>query len=153
MELVDEIKRIAETGLTPGQFIVDVLISAKKGPRKVMVLADGDQGFNIDDCAALSRHLSKALDDNGLIDDNYFLEVSTPGIDHPLKLKRQYYKNIGRSLKVKVQDKVVEGILSAVNENEITLTLESGSGKNKEIKLVNLPIAEIEKAFVQVSFK
>jgi ribosome maturation factor RimP len=153
MDLAEEIKKMAETWLTPGQFIVDVLISSKKGPRKVMVLVDGDEGFNIDDCAELSRHLSKALDENALIDDNYFLEVSTPGVDHPLKMKRQYYKNIGRSLRVKLHDKTIEGKLAAVTENEITLTMESGTGKNKESKLIELPIAEIEKAFVLVSFK
>jgi ribosome maturation factor RimP len=153
MDLADEIKKLAEPWLTESQFIVDVMISSKKAPRKVLVLADSDQGFTIDDCAELSRHLSKALDEGGLIEENYFLEVSTPGVDHPLKLKRQYFKNIGRSLKVKFQDKIMEGKLSAVTEDIITLAQETGTGKNKEIKLIDLPFAEIEKAFVQVSFK
>lgn len=153
MDLAEEIRKIAENNLTPAQFVVDVLISAKKGPKKVMVIVDGDNGFSIDDCALLSRQLSKVLDERNLIEDNYMLEVSTPGIDQPLKLNRQYVKNIGRSIKLKLRDKVVEGKLTAVTSNNITLVEEVGSGKNKTTKSVELPIAEIEKAFVQVSFK
>jgi ribosome maturation factor RimP len=153
MDLVEEVKKIAETKLTPSQFIVDVLISAKKGPKKVMILADSDEGFSIEDCAQLSRHMAKVLDENGLIEDNYLLEVSTPGVDHPLKLKRQYHKNIGRSLKVKLAEGVVEGKLLSVSETAITLEKTAGSGKKKEMESIEIPISEIEKAFVLVSFK
>jgi ribosome maturation factor RimP len=153
MDLSEQIKSIAEEKLAPGQFIVDVLISAKKGPRKVMVLADADHGFGIDDCAELSRHLSKVLDELNLVEDNYSLEVSTPGVDHPLKLTRQYYKNVGRSLKVKVGGKVMEGKLTAVSEDKIILAIERGSGKKVEIETLEIPLSEIEKAFVMVSFK
>jgi ribosome maturation factor RimP len=153
MDLVEEIKKIAESKLTSSQFIVDVLISAKKGPKKVMILADGDEGFSIEDCAELSRHIGKVLDENKLIEDNYLLEVSTPGIDHPLKLKRQYHKNIGRSLKVNLADKVVEGKLSAVSETSVTLEKTTGSGKKKEVESIEISISDIEKAFVLISFK
>jgi ribosome maturation factor RimP len=153
MELGEEIRKLAEQKLTPDQFIVDVVVSARKGPKKVMVIVDGDQGFSIEDCAALSRHLSKALDDTALIDDNYFLEVSTPGVDHPLKLRRQYRKNIGRLLKVKLQDQILEGRLLEVADDRIILEEQSGSGKKKEVKTTEILIDNIEKAFVQVSFK
>jgi ribosome maturation factor RimP len=153
MELAEEIKKIAENNLAPGQFIVDVLVSAKKGPKKVMILADGDQGFNIDDCAELSRQVAKVLDDTNLIEDQYLLEVSTPGIDHPLKLKRQYYKNIGRSLKVKIRNQIIEGKLTAVSDETIRLEKETGSGKKKETESAEILIADIEKAFVLISFK
>jgi ribosome maturation factor RimP len=153
MDLSEEIRNLAEGKLTPEQFIVDVIISSKKGPRKVLVIMDGDQGVNIDDCAEVSRHISKQLDEKGLIDDNYLLEVSTPGLDHPLKLKRQYTKNIGRGLKVKLRDKTVEGKLTEVSEDVIVLTEEVGSGKKKELKTSAIPFSEIDKAFVLVSFK
>jgi ribosome maturation factor RimP len=153
MDLSEEIRNLAGSKLAPGQFIVDVIISAKKGPKKVLVIVDGDHGFNIDDCAELSRYVSKALDDGGQIDDNYLLEVSTPGVDHPLKLKRQYIKNIGRGLKVKLQEKTVEGKLAEVLEEKIILTQEIGSGKKKETQNIEIPFADIDKAFVLVSFK
>jgi ribosome maturation factor RimP len=153
MDLVEEIRRIAEEKLLPSQFILDVVISARKGPKKIVVIADGDNGFNIDDCAELSRFLSKVLDERNLVEDNYLLEVSTPGLDHPLKLIRQYRKNIGRSLKVKVSERVVEGKLAEVDDQKIVLLQAVGNGKNKQTARIEIPVADIEKAFVQVSFK
>lgn len=152
MDLALEIRKLAESKLSPGQFIVDAMVSARP-PRKVLVVVDGDQGMSIDDCAEISRQLSKLMDETKLIEDNYFLEVSTPGLDHPLKLKRQYKKNIGRSLRVKLQEKTIEGKLIEVLDDKITLTQETGSGRNKETKNVEVPFSEIDKAFVLVSFK
>jgi ribosome maturation factor RimP len=153
MDLTEEIRNLAEAGLAPGQFVVDVLVSARKGPTKVTVLVDGDNGFTIDDCAELSRQLSKAFDEKGLIDEHFTLEVSTPGLDHPLTLKRQYQKNIGRGLKVKLRDAIEEGKLTEVSEEKITLIQEVGSGKKKETKTIEIPFSDIDKAFVVVSFK
>jgi ribosome maturation factor RimP len=154
MDLTAEIRQLVEPNLAPDQFLVDVLVSAKKSPGKVLVLLDGDQGINIDTCAEISRQLSKALDERNLIGDNYLLEVSTPGVDQPLKLKRQYYKHIGRSLRIKLLDGTqVEGKLAEVKEDEVALTQELGSGKKKETKTVNIPFASVDKTFVLVSFK
>lgn len=153
MDLSEEIRKLAESKLAPNQFIVDVITSPKIGTKKILVIVDADEGFSIDDCAELSRQLSKALDETNLIDDNYLLEVSTPGVEHPLKLKRQYKRNVGRKLKIKVQDKVVEGRLAEVDDDKVTLTQEIGSGKKKEIETVVIPFSEIDKAFVLVSFK
>lgn len=153
MDLSEEIRKLAESKLAPNQFIVDVITSPKIGTKKILVIVDADEGFSIDDCAELSRQLSKALDETNLIDDNYLLEVSTPGVEHPLKLKRQYKRNVGRKLKIKVQDKVVEGRLAEVDDDKVTLTQEIGSGKKTEIETVVIPFSEIDKAFVLVSFK
>lgn len=152
MDLALELRKLAESALAPGQFIVDVTVS-RHAPRKVLIIVDADQGITIDDCAEISRQLSKNLDDAGLIEDNYSLEVSTPGVEHPLKLKRQYKKNVGRKLKVRLTDKIIEGKLEDVSEEKITLTQELGQGKNKETKTVEVPFSDIEKAFVMVSFK
>ena len=154
MELTDEIKRMVESKLTdPSQFLVDVVLSSRRGPKKVLIVIDGDNGITIDDCGEISRELSKAFDDSGLLDESYMLEVSTPGLDHPLKLTRQYRKNIGRKLKVKLADKIVEGQLLNVDETTIGLAQETGTGKQKETTTIQIQFSEIEKAFVLVSFK
>ena len=154
MDLSAEIRQLVEPHLAPDQFLVDVIVSARKSPGKVLVLLDGDQGINIDSCAEISRQLSKALDERNLIGDNYLLEVSTPGVDQPLKLKRQYHKHAGRNLKIKLQDGTqVEGKLAEVREEEIVLNQEIGSGKKKETRSVNVPFAAVDKTFVLVSFK
>ena len=154
MEITDKIWQLAEKNLkNESQFIVEIIASFKRIPKKLLVILDGDQGVTIDDCADMSRALSEALDESGLMEDKYMLEVSTPGLDHPLKLKRQYRKNIGRSVKVKLNDKTVEGVLSDVTENSITLTQASGKGKKKVETQLTFPFDEIEKTFVLISFK
>ena len=153
MELVEEIRALAEQKLSPDQFVVDVIVSARKGPKKVMVIVDGDQGLSIEDCATLSRHLSKVLDESSLIEDNYLLEVTTPGVDQPLKLKRQYHKHIGRTLKINTKEGPVEGKLTEVLEDRLAIEQQIGSGKKKEVTKKEVFLDNIEKAFVQVSFK
>ena len=66
---------------------------------------------------------------------------------------RQYKKNIGRKVKVKVKDKTLEGKLTEVSEEKILVTEEIGSGKKKEEKTHEVPFTEIEKTLVMVSFK
>lgn len=154
MDLVEEIRNLATQNLSPDKFVVEVLIPGKKIPKRVMVIIDGDQGITIDDCAELSRKLSKEFDERAYFgEENYMLEVLTPGLDHPLKLKRQYYKNIGRGLKVKLLETITEGKLTQVTEDKIILAREIGSGKKKETENVEILFSEIEKAFVLVSFK
>lgn len=134
-------------------FIVDVIASFKGAVGKVLVIVDGDNGIGIDDCADLSRDLSKALDDSNLISGAFNLEVSTPGLDQPLKLKRQYVKNIGRNVRVRQPEQTDEGKLTAVHENRIQLTQQLGSGKKKEEKIIEIPFDKIDKTIVLVSFK
>jgi ribosome maturation factor RimP len=154
MELTDEIKKVAESRLKdPSHFVVDVITSLRNNPKKLLVILDGDKGVTIDDCAELSRSLSEALDETNLVDGAFVLEVSTPGLDQPLRTKRQYVKNIGRNVKVKTKYKTEEGKLSAVRETGIELLQQTGSGKKKEEKAIEIAFENIDKTFVLVSFK
>ena len=154
MEFAEEIKNIITRKLAdPSQFLVDVIVKGQKGPKKVLIIIDSDRGVTIDDCANLSREISKAFDDLQLFDDSYMLEVSTPGLDQPLRLARQYYKNIGRRIKVVTHQQAVEGKLVEVGEDKIKLEQEIGAGKHKETKIIELSFLEIDKTFVLVSFK
>jgi ribosome maturation factor RimP len=156
MELSEKIHDLATASLAnESQFVVDVIFSGKNSPiKKVLVILDGDKGVTIDDCANVSRQVSNVLDELNIIDDRYMLEVSTPGLDHPLKLTRQFIKNVGRSLKVHLKDKrIVQGKLVAATEEKITLDHEMKEGKKIEVKTIEIPYSDIEKAFVLVSFK
>lgn len=154
MDLAEEIRNLAADNLSSDKFVVDVLVSAKKIPGRVSVIIDGDQGVTIDDCANLSRILSKEFDERAFFgDDNYLLEVSTPGLDHPLSMKRQYFKNIGRNLKVVGNETTVTGKLTGVTDDSIVLTHEVGTGKKKVTSEIEIKLSDIEKAFVLVSFK
>ncbi len=154
MEFAEEIKNIITRKLAdPDQFLVDVVVKGHKGPKKVLILIDSDKGITIDDCAILSRELSKEFDDSQLFDDSYMLEVSTPGLDQPLRLTRQYHKNIGRRVRVVIQEQTLEGKLVEVGDEKIKLEQEIGTGKQKETKIVEISFSEIDKTFVLVSFK
>jgi ribosome maturation factor RimP len=152
MDLKEKIRDLAEKSLaSPAHFLVEVVVSKHK-PWKFTVIIDGDQGITIDDCATVSRTLNESLESEIL--DPYALEVSTPGLDHPLKLKRQFKKNIGRGLKVVKKDKsMVNGTLKQAEEEKIVVENESGQGKKTALKIIEIPFTEIEKAFVTVSFK
>ena len=113
------IREIAEAHLegTPG-FIVDVHVSEGN---YIKVLLDHDVSTSIEDCMALHRHLEASLDRNV---EDFSLDVSSPGLDQPLKMQRQYVKNIGRSVQVKpVEGPKVEGELVRVDDEGITLKI------------------------------
>ncbi len=152
MDLKEKIKELTLASLSnPAHFLVDVVVSKHK-PMKFTVILDGDSGITIDDCASVSRSVNSSLE--SLIEDQYSLEISTPGLDHPLKLKRQYEKNKGRKLKVHLTNKsIVLGALQQVEEEKIVIEAELKEGKKIETKAMEIPFAEIEKAFVTVSFK
>lgn len=156
MDQAENIRQLAEGLLgNDSLFIVEVSAVMKRKPGKILVVLDGDDGVSIEDCANLSRKLSESLDEMPEVDENYLLEVTTPGLDQPLKLHRQYKKNIGRVLKVKMKEesKPAEGTLTAVTDGTITLSQKSGKGKKAEEKDLTIPFETIDKAFVTVSFK
>lgn len=153
MEIRSKLADLAESCLQPGQFLVDVVASSKN-LSKITIVVDGDAGVTIDECGEISRLLSGKLDELDFGTGRYVLEVTTPGLDQPLKLKRQYAKNVGRSLKVRRRDQSqVTGKLSQANEGGIVLLQEIQDGKLRREQEVPVSYEDIDKAFVIVSFK
>jgi len=135
-----------------GHFVLEVRAITRLNPPKITVVVDGDNGITIDDCANLSRALGNSIHETSLLED-YNLEVTTPGIDQPLKLLRQYQKHIGRTLKVELKEKeVVRGKLLQIDGQEIILE-EERKEKKKEMNIRTITFDQIEKTFVMVSFK
>lgn len=152
MEIRSKLADLTEKCLKPGHFLVDIIASSRN-LSKITVVIDGDQGVTIDDCGNLSRELSARLDEMDFGTGHYVLEVTTPGLDHPLKLRRQYVKNTGRQLKVHRRDKtLVSGKLVRTDDQGIVLLQEVKEGKNRQEKEVAVAFDDIEKAFVQISF-
>ena len=156
MKLEEQLREIAESFLKDGNyFIVDVISKAATGRQKILVLLDGDEGVNIDDCAQLSRSLGHHLEEHEILDHAYVLEVSSPGLDHPLKLPRQFKKNVNRSFKLLLKDgQTIKGRLKKMEGEELTLEIEANKKKKeKESSEIQVLLSEIEKANVLVSFK
>jgi len=132
-------------------FIVEVKVSSSKVRRKITVLVDTDEGIGIDECSKISKSLALRLDE--LIEDAYTLEVSSPGVDTPLLLKRQYLKNFGKNLKVMTNEGVeIKGNLVSSNENEIIILPEKRKKEKTMPAEVKLAFEDIKEARVQVSF-
>jgi len=139
-------------------FLVDISVSSAKNSQKVLVHLDGDEGVNIDICAEISRQLGAMLEEENLISGSFTLEVSSPGLDLPLKLHRQYRKNIGRKIKVLTEDNETrKGVLKEVGEEQIVMLEEmpaKGAKKKKDnVKEVSIPFENIKKTNVLASFK
>ncbi|MBZ0247767.1 MAG: ribosome maturation factor RimP [Cyclobacteriaceae bacterium] len=158
MDLNTSITEMAASLLKePHLFLVEVVISGNRVQKKVVVIIDGDKGATIEDCSKLSRALSAKLDEEEIIPEMYTLEVTTPGVDFPLKLKRQYKKHIGRGFKITLTDKSqIKGKLTGTGDESIEIEFEEKTdkkSKKKEMKTMELPFDMIDKAFVQISFK
>ena len=135
----------------PDVFLVEVKI---KPTNNVKVFLDADHGMNIDSLIRYNRKLYRVLEESSLFPGGDFsLEVSSPGLDEPLKLLRQYHKNTGRFVEVTGTDGMKrEGKLIAVTEQEIVL--EEGKGKGKKAELVQhiIRFSEIKTTRVQIKF-
>lgn len=144
--------------VNPDVFVVEIRL--KRGKISVLYICiDTDKGIRIDECASLSRMIGRRLEEGNVFEFPYNLEVTSPGLDQPLKVFRQYVKNIGRTLKVNDLDGVIyTGELSAVSEKQITLKpeLEKRKAKKGEVleeTVINIDFEKIKSAKVQVSFK
>lgn len=134
---------------------MDIILKGTEESRKVIVLLDGDNGINIDDCARVSRGMAAELELDDPFSGKYTLEVSSAGIDHPLSMKRQYSCRIGKQLKVRFNngDEEIEGELLEVHDNEIVLNKKIKVNKKQSTEEIKVPFEVIERSMVQVSFK
>ena len=146
-ELVEE--KIADK---PDLFLVDVKLLPNG---KLMILIDGDKGVGIDVCAQVSRYVGHQLEEEGLIEKVANLEVSSPGIDAPLTLNRQYVKNIGRQVSVKNKEGLKkEGRLLSVTDEALTIEEKiKPKGKKAELVETSIPLDQITETKVLISFK
>jgi ribosome maturation factor RimP len=130
-------------------FLVDVIV---KPGNKIFIYIDGDESVTIQDCVNLSRHIESSLDRDK---DDFELNVSSAGIDQPLKLPRQYHKNIGRDIKVLLKDgSRKKGRLVKVEEEtiEIETAVAGKKKKRSEPELVMINLSDIKETKVSVSF-
>lgn len=140
-------------------FLVDISLKPSKISQKVIILVDSDEGITIQQCTSVSRQLAKQLEEMEFFAEAYTLEVSSPGLDQPLVLPRQFIKNIGRSLKITDNSgEMFTGELLEVGEKEITLQLPAPKKKPKvpvEEASLRKVIAfdQIAKALVVISLK
>lgn len=136
----------------PSVFLIDLTISDSF---KITVNIDGDNGVILQDCIDLSRAIENNLDRE---EQDFSLEVASVGVGSPLKMIRQYKKNVGRTLIVKLETQTIEAELVEANDNFIILSWEArepkkvGKGKETVQKRQEIPYTEIKEAIVTVTF-
>lgn len=135
----------------PGLFLVEVRI---KPTNNIKVFIDGDNGISIEKLVQYNRRLYRQLEEGSVVPGGDFsLEVSSPGLDEPLKLKRQYRKNIGRFIEVQETEGVIkEGKLVEASENEIVIESIIGKGKKMETVQTSISFDNIKTTKVQIKF-
>jgi len=142
----------------PVYFLVDLRI---KPTNNVKVFLDGDSGITIEKCVQVNRKLYRKLEEAAIFPDGDFsLEVSSAGLDEPLKLLRQYKKNIGRLVEVQLQDGTQkEGQLKDVSNEGIVLEISTGKptngklpSKKKEISSQSFLFNNIKSTKIQIVF-
>ncbi len=156
MDLADKIKSWVLNYVGDGPlFLVEVQVNPGIKRNQITILIDTVAGVTIEECALLSRKLSFVMEEEVWIEGAYNLEVSSPGVDAPLKFGWQFEKNIGRNVKVwRKKLEAIEGVLKGYSEVEVEILPEK-TVKHRKIQAketVKIPLVEVDKIKVQVSF-
>lgn len=154
MTFKEKVSNLLEAALNerPSLFLIDFKITDSN---KIMVTLDGDNGVNLQDCIDVSRAIEHNLDRE---EHDFSLEVASAGATTPLVNKRQYVKNIGRTLKVVAETQEVEAKLTEANDEFIVLEWKArepkqiGKGKETVQKRAEIPYGEIKEAVVVIKF-
>lgn len=135
----------------PELFLVEIRI---KPTNNIKVYIDGNHGVSVDRLVQYNRKLYKQLEEEGMFPEGDFsLELSSPGLDEPLKLHRQYLKNIGRYVEVTGKEgKRVEGKLISATDTEIVVEEVKGKGKKMETVQHTISFDDIKTTKIQIKF-
>jgi ribosome maturation factor RimP len=152
--LKTKVTELLETALTERSdlFLIDFSINNEN---HIKIIVDGDKGVLVEDCMFVSRAIEHNLDRE---EEDFSLEVMSAGAAAPLVNKRQYKKNLKRTLKVKTGSEEIEGTLTEVNDDEISLTWKVrepkpiGKGKVTVKKEASIPYKDIVEAKVMIKF-
>jgi ribosome maturation factor RimP len=131
MSINEELRQIVDVVLDEmGVELVELQYNrSKRSSVRVFVWQEG--GISLDRCTEISRKLADELDSRDIIAGRYFLEVSSPGIDRPLRSKRDFERQIGRLLRTTValepsRETRIEGRLVAVEEQHVLIETKEG---------------------------
>ena len=127
--------------------LVDVEYVKEAGNWYLRGYIDKPGGITVNDCETVSRAFSDKLDENDFIEDSYIMEISSPGLDRPLKKDKDFERNMGKLVEIRTyrpieKQKEFCGILTAYDSNSVTID-EDGTERTfdkKDIALIRLAI-------------
>jgi ribosome maturation factor RimP len=140
--------KIEEIVHASGLLLVETVIRGSEKEPVIEVFIDSADGVTAEECADVSKKLHDFLDDEDIISQSFRLDVSSPGVDRPLKFLEQYEKNINRKFKIKYNNNETtsefEGKLESVHNTELCFKV-----KKEE---VIIDFAQVVSAKVLISF-
>ncbi len=147
MESIEErLKELAGSVFASQGFeLIDASVKGGGGRRLLQLVADREGGITVDDCSRLSHALSSLLDQDGLFDSPYRLEISSPGLDRPLRSEGDFKRVLGRDVRVETTEKKQAiGRLSRVDQGRIWIETEDGT--------VDLPLPSVVNAKIKLKW-
>ena len=155
-EAIDRVTALAENLLPPqGMELVDIEYKREGRHMVLRLFVDKTGGITLDDCALVSRELSEILDVEDFIGENYTLEVSSPGLNRPLKKESDFERYRGRLIKVRTYEVVEDeagnrrktflGDLEGLVDGVVILKLREG-------QMARIPLVKIAKANLEFEF-
>ena len=126
--------------------LVDVEYVKEGGTWYLRAYIDKEGGITVNDCEAVAREMNEILDREDFVEDSYVFEVSSPGLGRPLKKEKDYIRSMGREVEIRTyrainREKEFYGILSAYDENTVTIKTEDGTEmtfEKSDIALISL---------------
>ncbi|MDO8951900.1 MAG: ribosome assembly cofactor RimP [Draconibacterium sp.] len=148
------VKKLVEEMLDDKMFLVEITVNQRN---VINVFVDSYDGLTIEQCISISRHVEHSFDRE---EEDFELQVSSPGLSEKFKVKEQFYKYIGREIEVvTVSDVELEGVIQSATEEEIVLEtsarelVEGQKKKQLVVKQHHLKYDEIKSAKAVISFK
>ena len=126
--------------------LVDVEYVKDGGTWYLRAYIDKEGGITVNDCEAVAREMNEILDREDFVEDSYVFEVSSPGLGRPLKKEKDYIRSMGKEVEIRTyrainREKEFYGILSAYDENTVTIKTEDGTEmtfEKSDIALIRL---------------
>lgn len=126
--------------------LVDVEYVKEGGTWYLRAYIDKEGGITVNDCEAVAREMNEILDREDFVEDTYVFEVSSPGLGRPLKKEKDYIRSMGKEVEIRTyrainREKEFYGILSAYDENTVTIKTEDGTEmtfEKSDIALIRL---------------
>jgi len=144
MKLKDDIEALITAPVTAAGFdVIELKLARYKNKYRLQVFVDSDNGIGLDDCARLSKTIESLIEDRALIDSDYILEVSSPGLDRPLQTEKDFRRRTGETVEVYFNDAslpAVRGELVGAEKRTIELLVD---GTSQKYDLVGIKMGKI----------
>jgi ribosome maturation factor RimP len=147
MDIIEKVRHLAEPYLARnGMELVEMTYRREQGGMVLRLLVDTPEGVTVDECEALNNFLSETLDRESIIDERYTLEVSSPGLDRPLKTDRDFERAIGREIEVSAYEavdgrKAHKGTLIGMDRGNIVI---ESAGVSTVVPKVKIAMARLK---------